>query len=442
MKITSNMIVKADGTTEQNIKTGAGIKTAHIQKDAVTKIKIRDKSVTSSKIRAADGTTGQAAGRGAGIKTSHIQNNAVTEPKIKDDAVSSAKIKEADNTTAQDTSKGYGIKTGHIQNEAVTSTKIKKADGTSGQDTTQGEGIKTPHIQNNSVTTPKLADGSVTEPKLGANSVTSAKIKDGNVGTAELANGAVTEPKLGASSVTSSKIKDGHVGTAELANGAVTESKLGANSVTSSKIKDGNIGTAELANGAVTQSKLGADVDSRIQDIEKAANDYVDNLLVGSVAAFAMETPPDGWLECNAQTIIRNKYARLFERISITFGKGDGSTTFNVPDLRGEFIRGWAHDRNVDGGRIFGSFQLGQMQSHKHRDSGHSHNVVIFGIGSGTSPKWSLMWQPSYYYKSYGGFVGVGYANLSNPIQSTAGSVYHGNETRPRNVALLYCIKY
>ena len=71
--------------------------------------------------------------------------------------------------------------------------------------------------------------------------------------------------------------------------------------------------------------------------------------------------------------ISRTKYKRLFKRIGIKFGSGDGIDTFNVPDLRGEFIRGWDHERGIDVGRDFGSFQEDQMQTHRHSDSGHSH---------------------------------------------------------------------
>jgi hypothetical protein len=216
---------------------------------------VGDKTVTSVKIVEADGKTGQDINRGEGIKTDHIQNEAVVEPKIKNDAVSSAKIKKADDETGQDTSKGYGIKTAHIQNLAVETDKIDNAAVT--EPKLGVDSVTSAKIRNGNVGTDELADGAVTEVKLGVNSVTSSKIKDGNVGTAELANGAVTEAKLGSDSVTSSKIKNSNVGTAEIANGAVTVVKLGANSVTSAKIMNDNVGTDKLANGAVTESKLG-----------------------------------------------------------------------------------------------------------------------------------------------------------------------------------------
>lgn len=61
---------------------------------------------------------------------------------------------------------------------------------------------------------------------------------------------------------------------------------------------------------------------------------------VGSITAYISDTIPSGWLLCNGQAVARTTYANLFSLIGTTYGAGDGSTTFNVPDLRGEFLRG------------------------------------------------------------------------------------------------------
>jgi microcystin-dependent protein len=113
----------------------------------------------------------------------------------------------------------------------------------------------------------------------------------------------------------------------------------------------------------------------------------------------------------------------LFANIGTTFGTGNGSTTFNIPDLRGEFIRGWANARSVDTGRAFGSFQADELKAHT-----HSHNTSNkTGISS----------------SAYGTNVTVA-ANLvagtpsTGPVSDSTG----GAETRPRNVALMYIIKF
>ncbi|RMH12700.1 MAG: tail fiber protein, partial [Gammaproteobacteria bacterium] len=77
----------------------------------------------------------------------------------------------------------------------------------------------------------------------------------------------------------------------------------------------------------------------------------------GVVQAFAGSTVPTGWLECNGAAINRTTYADLFAVIGTTYGAGDGVTTFNLPDLRGEFIRGYDNGRGADVGRALGSAQ-------------------------------------------------------------------------------------
>ncbi|WP_390895807.1 tail fiber protein [Neisseria elongata] len=69
---------------------------------------------------------------------------------------------------------------------------------------------------------------------------------------------------------------------------------------------------------------------------------------------FAMQSAPTGWLKADGSAVSRTQYPVLFAAIGTTFGVGDGRTTFNLPDLRGEFVRGWGDSRGVDRGRAFG----------------------------------------------------------------------------------------
>lgn len=105
------------------------------------------------------------------------------------------------------------------------------------------------------------------------------------------------------------------------------------------------------------------------------AEQRMDDLLLGSIATFAMPEPPDGWLTCDGQEVSRQVYTALFTKIGTIFGKGDGKYTFNLPDLQGMFVRGW------DGKRRFGSFQNDQMQGHTHKDAGHNHQGSTDGAG-------------------------------------------------------------
>lgn len=216
------------------------------------------------------------------------------------------------------------------------------------------------------------------------------------------------------------------------------------------------------------------------------------------VAHFARSTAPAGWLKANGAAVSRVAYAELFAAIGTTYGVGDGFTTFNLPDLRGEFVRGWDDGRGVDGGRALGSSQSGSIQSHAHSGSsadagGHSHSGTAQSGGShnhsassGTAGSHNHLvtdstWTPTVgadqvggsteprKLTSYGASNAYGNYSTSNAGDHThsisignggdhthslsinsAGTHKHsitidatgGAETRPRNVALLACIKF
>ena len=142
----------------------------------------------------------------------------------------------------------------------------------------------------------------------------------------------------------------------------------------------------------------------------------------GEVTVFARSTAPAGWLKANGALVSRTTYADLFAAIGTTFGAGDGSTTFALPDLRGEFLRGWDDGRGVDGGRSFGSVQSDAFRAHSHDVIGWGNNNQNRGNGLATA----------------GGGDGYTTPNTGlNLAQATGAS-----ETRPRNVALLACIKF
>lgn len=142
----------------------------------------------------------------------------------------------------------------------------------------------------------------------------------------------------------------------------------------------------------------------------------------GEVAFFAMEVAPSGWIKANGALISRTTYSDLFLAIGTRFGAGDGATTFRLPDLRGEFVRGWDDGRNVDTGRALGSTQADEFKSHSHLDpTGNTGGITQTNPYEVTPPGNRL---PDYDY--------VG----SAPTSNTGGA-----ETRPRNIALLACIK-
>lgn len=108
---------------------------------------------------------------------------------------------------------------------------------------------------------------------------------------------------------------------------------------------------------------------------------------IGDIEPFASDTVPDNYLECDGAAVSRATYAELYAVIGDSFGAGDGSTTFNLPDLRGSTIRGSDEGRGVDVGRARGSSQLGQVGAHTHTGStatanAHTHTGTTASSGA------------------------------------------------------------
>ena len=159
-------------------------------------------------------------------------------------------------------------------------------------------------------------------------------------------------------------------------------------------------------------------------------------LPVGTIITSARATAPDGFLMCNGAAISRTAYADLFSAIGTAYGAGDGSSSFNIPDLRGEFIRGADNGRGVDGGRALGSAQGDAIRNIVGGFAGYGDRFLInefsgaFGHIGYASRRISVVGE-EYNETSYNG------ANFdASRVVPTA------NENRPRNVAVNFYIKY
>ncbi|NMY73792.1 phage tail protein [Pseudomonas sp. WS 5071] len=148
----------------------------------------------------------------------------------------------------------------------------------------------------------------------------------------------------------------------------------------------------------------------------------------GAVQAFAMANPPKGWLVCDGGTLSRKAYAALFSKIGTLYGPGDGSTTFNLPDLRAETIRGVDLNRGIDIGRALASLQLDALQRH-----GHAVTIDAYGVTGGTGEYLGRNSTPGATRQT---------SRILEPVGLAGEEVRTANETRARNVAMLYCIKY
>lgn len=156
--------------------------------------------------------------------------------------------------------------------------------------------------------------------------------------------------------------------------------------------------------------------------------------LIGQVCFFLIGTAPPGFLELDGSAISRTTYPTLFAKIGTMYGAGDGATTFNLPDLRGEFIRGWDGTRGVDAGRALGSWQssatvgggLAQFESARNpageKNSPGVEDVPADGSWSG----WRV--------------TGRSLDGDDHHIRMRNAGATGGTETRPRNIALMPCV--
>lgn len=143
--------------------------------------------------------------------------------------------------------------------------------------------------------------------------------------------------------------------------------------------------TSAMASAAhtVTPASLKPLIDSLVLGI-------ANSVPSGGVLAFARSSAPAGWLVADGSAVSRSTYVDLFNAIGTTFGSGNGSTTFNLPNIQGAVVRGWnGSGSGVDTGRAFGSMQQPQNQAHTHGltlnpIAAHTHTFTTQGAGGHT----------------------------------------------------------
>ena len=155
---------------------------------------------------------------------------------------------------------------------------------------------------------------------------------------------------------------------------------------------------SDITNLTLARSNLGA---ASSDDVLKAANP------IGTIIAYYGSVAPYGYLPCSGQTVSNATFPSL-----VTFL--GGTTSAALPDLRGEFLRGWDNGRGVDTGRVIKAWQADMFASHNHGITGSVASATGGVSGNPVNPTGVNTW-------------------LTN---STGGT-----ETRPRNVAVLYCMK-
>lgn len=241
--------------------------------------------------------------------------------------------------------------------------------------------------------------------------------------------------------------------------------------------KDGR--TQPTANLPMNTKRL-VNLGAPVAATDAANKEYVDNAILAAQTALALQpgvmmpyaksgTVPTGWLYCNGAAVSRASYAALFALIGTTFGAGDGATTFNLPDMRGQFARGWDDARGLDPDRTFGSTQTDNFETHTHTASSgtesadHTHSVS--GTTSSDTGSHTHTTTADNTWASVAGGANFNVpkyvstpsstesANHTHPFSATSSgrSAAHthaitvnpvgGPETRPHNVAFCWIIK-
>lgn len=179
----------------------------------------------------------------------------------------------------------------------------------------------------------------------------------------------------------------------------------------------------------------------------------IDNLIaanrvqVGESILWNSLTIPSGFMKENGAAISRTAYPELFAAIGTTFGAGNGSTTFNLPDSRGEFFRGLDDGRGIDTGRTLGSSQASQNLLHAHQrgtlavtiNSAGAHNHSSPGDIAAPTGTVNVATGPGYRFGPRD--TSTDGAHVHGATVSGATASEGGDEARPRNVAKLILIR-
>lgn len=214
-----------------------------------------------------------------------------------------------------------------------------------------------------------------------------------------------------------------------------------------STINLNGLGAKSLKQYDYTGAKVNAVIASgQLVDVEYDGVDFVlldplpgFSVQPGEVQFFAMSTAPTGYLKANGAAVSRTTYAALFAAIGTTFGTGDGSTTFNLPDLRGEFLRGFDDGRGIDSGRTLGSFQKPSVLPGNYDATGSESMVADAGNWNAAQARAALGWEDP----SLNGYTGsFTYNQIATNSSGTVTYAGYAHALRPRNVALLACIKF
>ena len=175
----------------------------------------------------------------------------------------------------------------------------------------------------------------------------------------------------------------------------------------------------------------------------------------GLISAYMGATDPVGWLICDGRAVSRTSYPGLFSLLGVSYGVGDGIITFNLPDLRGSFLRGAGTNQSVSTNYVgpnLNAFQTHATEKHAHTitDPGHRHTFDTMNDdynsttgGYDTTPHTMLPSAANYdsgATQQWLNPIELGYTGITINDSLTSGNS-NDHETRPFNCGVNWIIK-
>ena len=207
----------------------------------------------------------------------------------------------------------------------------------------------------------------------------------------------------------------------------------------------------EIKDGGGTYRELSYSALTSVPYAKVAANAVA--MPAGTIVSYGGETIPDGWLLCDGSEVSRSQYANLYAAIGTAWGYGDNAATFNLPDMRGVFLRGVTgvsgddadtttrvprQDGGNSGNKV-GSYQDDAIRNITGSISSNgTYGTAIFGGNPSTSG--AIERSTTHNWNNAGNNVG---GTLYSGFTFNASRVVPvGNDNRPKNVYVYYIIKY
>lgn len=294
-------------------------------------------------------------------------------------------------------------------------------------------------VKNGAIGSAQLANGAVTRDQLATDAIDGSKVASLSITQNEIAENSINSSKIQDKSITAYDLALNSVGSNEIIDGTIIWADMAVNAVGSREILDNTIGTIDIGDNQITSVKI-ADGQVMLHDLIWSVREAL--IPVGTILPFGGDNVPAGFILCDGRTLMRTgETAALFNAIGTRWGVGDGSTSFNVPDLRGVFLRGRDGGRGHDPDRgaryaVNGGATGDNVGSNQGSAFGRHQHVSGFAEGFSYDSRFGMTGP----YPPSGGSAGsIDFDNTFHPSTSGEGG---STETRPVNVYVNYMIKW